>query len=205
MIKTFIEINQKNDSKLGDFIRKNLSASLRVFTIIIGVVSVSLAIAVIMLPDVAIFILTTLLAIGLFVSGVRRIGFGLTQKKISSVIRVFRFSVGFVGVLLSLFVLFVPGIGTTFLLLFLAIGLLLQGVSRVSIGYVSKEASLGMRAFYLIIGLITLLFSAIVIVNPDLGLMTLVLLLAFVLLVNGIGSIFSALLGIDLGYLAKRE
>lgn len=171
------------------------SASFCVFGFLTGLISIFLAVIIMVMPTVGIFTLTLILAVGLLISSIGRIIFVFRSKEVPRKIRASRFFVGLVAITLSLVLLLLPGIGTNILLILLAIGLFFQGNWRISIDWISKRATEGVRALYLGLGILTLVFSLMVIINPDLGVLPLVLLLAFVLLINRMGSVPSSFIG----------
>lgn len=172
---------------------------MRVLGAAFGIISIVLAVIVLLRPDVGILTLVIFLSVGLLIEGFRRISLGYTQEAPSRKIRSFRIGIGGVIVIFSLIIMINPGIGVQALIILLALALFVQGIWRISHGWVSKRLSGTLRAIYIGIGFITLIFSGLALVYPEFAQMTLVLLLAFVLLMNGIGSIFHGVLGIKKG------
>ncbi len=172
---------------------------MRALGTIFGVISIILGVFVLFTPDVARFTLILLLSVGLLFEGLRRISLGFRQKALSKKIRGLRIGIGGVIVLLSLIVMIMPGIGLQALIIMLALALFMQGLWRISHGLVVNKLSVSVRTAYIVVGFITLIFSGLALLNPGLAELTLVLLLAFVLLMNGIGSVLHGIFGIKKG------
>lgn len=164
-----------------------------------GIISIVLAAIVLMKPDVETLTLVIILSAGLLIEGFRRLSLGYIQEAPSRKIRSLRIGIGGIIVILSLIIMINPGISVQALIILLTLALFIQGIWRISHGWISNRLSGTLRAIYIGIGSITLVFSVLVLVYPAIAQMTLVLLLAFVLLINGVGSIFHGVLGIKKG------
>ncbi len=165
----------------------------RFLGLVLGFLSVVAGLLAIVMPDLAIITLTLVLGFGLLFTGAKGIILSFVARGFSERIRYFRMSVGLISIVISLIVFSFRETAVGILILLLSVGLLFQGAWRVVAGWSSDLFPSNLRIFYIVSGIFFLVFSAMVIWNPELGRLTLVYLLALLFLINGFGSIFSGI------------
>ncbi len=113
---------------------KESSKGFKLTRIGIGILSILLAITVMMAPGIGLDTLVILLAVALIVQGIGRISRGIQDKELSGVMRSLYGLAGLVTIGLSTVVLCNPGFGISVLILLIAIALIINGFSSISLG-----------------------------------------------------------------------
>jgi uncharacterized membrane protein HdeD (DUF308 family) len=98
---------------------------------------------------------------------------------------------GLLAILFGVIVLAFPGLGVATLVVVLSIGLIFAGIRSISIVGFSR-LSKGLRIVSAIAGIVSLILAIIVILFPGYGALTLIILLAYGLIVYGFSRIFLA-------------
>ena len=164
----------------------------RAFLIIFGLVAIAASIFVVAVPGIAILTLVFLLSSSLLFVGLSRLARGIALRALSRSHRVLDVLVGLVGIAIGAVVLLFPLLGIGTLVFMLAFGILAYGIVSATIGATVTRLSRGVRALVLLSGILAILFSVIVLVNPAAAVLTLVFLLSVSVMVNGIESIVLA-------------
>jgi uncharacterized membrane protein HdeD (DUF308 family) len=164
----------------------------RAFLIIFGLVAIAASIFVVAVPGIAILTLVFLLSSSLLFVGLSRLARGIALRALSRSHRVLDVLVGLVGIAIGAVVLLFPLLGIGTLVFMLAFGILAYGIVSATIGATVTRLSRGVRALVLLNGILAILFSVIVLVNPAAAVLTLVFLLSVSVMVNGIESIVLA-------------
>ena len=115
------------------------SASTRISNIVLGALTIRLAIVVIAFPIFAIGFLVTLLGIGLLFIGIARIVHGIFNKQTSKWSRIFLVAVGILSIGISFMVFINPVAGIFILTFMLAVNLLIIGVESIVHGASGKR------------------------------------------------------------------
>ena len=97
--------------------------------------------------------------------------------------------------MLALVALLYTNLTTQVLIYILAFVLLLNGVARLVIGEFGKAFPKWLRAFFVVVGVLTVLLSAVVFVYSDFGFLALIILLSFTFMFNGIARIVQGIAG----------
>jgi uncharacterized membrane protein HdeD (DUF308 family) len=170
---------------------------LRALYIIIGLGSVVLGIAVLLMPNVAVDTLIFLLYFALLFIGTGRILIGALFKLLPQSLRIINIISGLVllGLALMVLVYQYPYFATAVLVSILAFGLLINGITRVIAGGFAKILPNWMRGFLVAGGVLTIVLSIIVLVYPGVALLTLVFLLSIGLTWSGIDAIVAGATG----------
>ena len=169
------------------------SGALRIFHIIVGLIAIGLAFFILSEPGLGIGTLVLLLSIALLVLGISRVARGLSHKLFTKTHRAIDVLAGVLSIILGFVVLAFPLLGVSTLVLLLAFAAMIYGITAIALGALAKRLKKWSRAFLVIAGILSVLFSFLVIGDPALGLLTLVVLLAVSFLMNGIENIASAI------------
>ena len=166
-----------------------VSKGIRILQIIVGIIAISLSIAVIVNPGFGIEFLVFLLSITLFVVGIERIAAGFLPYIRKSSTRIGNIVLGGLAILLSIIVIGFPFFTIGLLVTLLALGLLFIGIARIVHGVLDKQTSKWSRIFLVAVGILSIGVSFMVFTNPLLGIFLLTFILAINLLIIGIESI----------------
>jgi len=116
----------------------NLSKSLRVVSAISGILSLILAVLVVLFPGYGALGLLILVSCGLIVYGSGRIFLAYALKETIGWLRPMGVAVGVVDIILSVFVLVLPGLALTTFAVLLAVVLLLSGAEMIVSGAIGR-------------------------------------------------------------------
>ena len=118
---------------------------------------------------------------------------GLSHKLFTKGHRVVDVIAGVLSIILGLVVLADPVLGASTLVLLLGLAAMIYGITTIVLGAVVAKLPKWLRGFLVATGVLTVIFSFVVLGFPALGLLTLVVMLTVSFLVNGVESIVSAL------------
>ena len=166
---------------------------LRVLRIIFGLIAIGASIYVLGSPGVAIYTLVMLLSIAMIMIGVSRLARGFRNQLFSKAHRVIDVIAGVLGIIFGFAVISFPLMGAVTLIFLLAIATMVNGIGSIGIGGMGTMLPKWVRGFFVIAGLIAVVFAFIVFAAPAIGALTLVLILSLSLMVHGVESIVSAL------------
>lgn len=117
---------------------KDVSKGIKVLNAITGIISLILAVLAVGFPSFGIVTLLSLVSLGLIVHGVGRMFLAYVLKETVSWIRGLMVAVGVVDVILSIVVLFLPGLALLVFASVLAVLLLLSGAEMVGSGVIGR-------------------------------------------------------------------
>ncbi len=117
----------------------NMRKSSKITNIVLGGLTIGLAIAVIAFPIFTIGFLVTLLAVGLLFIGIARIVHGIFHKQTSKWSRIFLIGVGILSIAISFMVITNPLFGLFILTFMLAFNLLIIGIESIILGVSGKR------------------------------------------------------------------
>jgi uncharacterized membrane protein HdeD (DUF308 family) len=100
---------------------------------------------------------------------------------------------GVLGIILGCYVLASPLVGASMLIFLLALAALFYGIGSIAVGAVVGRLGKWRRVAFVVLGLIGVVFSFMVIVNPAIGILTLAWYLSISFMVHGVESIVSAI------------
>ncbi len=183
---------------------KEMPKWLRIFEIIVGVVAVGLGLYVLLNLGTGLYFLIILLAVALIVLGINRIVFGISAKVFPGWVRGVSLVAGIIILCLGLYIASNPVTTIPYLIFLLALAMLIYGVERIFMGAAGREMGTLDRILCIGIGLFNVVFAAIIIFHPLLGLFGFVAILAFILIVSGVGGIVSGLTGAQWSGLFRR-
>ena len=164
----------------------------RVLLVICGVVAISASMFALTLAGLAFRILVLLLSLALLFVGLSRLARGISLSPLNRGHRVLDISGGLLGIAIGMIAFLFPLIGLGTLVFMLALGVMIYGIVGVVIGASANRLTNGVRVFVLLAGILTVIFSAIVMVGPAAVLLTLLFLLSLPSIINGIESIVLA-------------
>jgi uncharacterized membrane protein HdeD (DUF308 family) len=117
---------------------KGLTKGIKVLNAITGIISLALALLVVIFPGYGIGTLLTFVSLSLVVHGFGRMFLAYALKEAISVIRGLMVAVGVVDVILSIVVLFLPGLALLVFASVLAVLLILSGAEMVASGVTGR-------------------------------------------------------------------
>lgn len=168
---------------------------LRSLDIIFGLISVILSFVVLVYQELAVLTLIFVLSATLLIVGVARVFSGLFAKYLSDMIRALNVGIGLIAIILGVTAIVYADLTTQLLIYIIAFSMLLIGVARCVIGGFAKTFPTWVRGLLVIIGLMTIGLSVAIFLFSDLGVLTLVILLSFSFMVNGIARIIQGITG----------
>jgi len=180
------------DRSMSDATTKRPMA-LRAFHILLGLIAIGAAFVILAEPGLGVLTLVLILSITLLVLGVSRLARGLSHKLFTKLHRTLDVIAGVLAIVLGLVVLADPVLGASTLVLLLAFAAMIYGVTTIILGARADKLTKWLRGFLIATGVLSVIFSFIVIDLPALGVLTLVVMLTVSFLVNGIESIVAAL------------
>ncbi|MGZ5485679.1 MAG: HdeD family acid-resistance protein [Nitrososphaeraceae archaeon] len=117
----------------------NMRKSSKITNVVLGGLTIGLAIAVIAFPIFTIGFLVTLLAVGLLFIGIARIVHGIFHKQTSKWSRIFLIGVGILSIAIAFMVVTNPLFGLFILTFMLAVNLLIIGIESIILGVSGKR------------------------------------------------------------------
>ena len=169
------------------------SSSLRALNIIVGIGLLVMAIMAVVFTDIAVLTILLIIAAAIVIMGVPRLINGATNKALETKVRLSKFVVGFIaifiGVLTIIWASVDPTISIEWLILLLAAALIILGFGRFFRGIRAKEFPTWLRVLILGIGALTMALALVLFVSPPIDPNLNILLLAVILLVNGIARL----------------
>jgi len=170
---------------------------LRGLVIIFGLICVLLSVMVLAYPGLDILTLVLILATALLVVGLGRIVVGIFAEFISFRLRIIEVGAGLLGIAITITVmLFYPQLITQTLIQLLSIALLVHGIINAAIGGFGGTLPTLPRSLFVIVGLLSIAFSAIAFVSSSFSFLNLVYILSIGYLLIGLGDIILGATGI---------
>ncbi|MDH5267070.1 MAG: DUF308 domain-containing protein [Candidatus Bathyarchaeota archaeon] len=169
---------------------------LRALDIVFGLIAIIASIVVLGYQQLAILTLILVLSIVLLVIGIARIIIGISAKYLSDGLRAINVGTGILSLVIAIVTMLYPQLATQVLIYLLSFALLIHGIARIVIGGFAKVFPSWLRGLLVVVGILTIVLSVIVLVSPGFGFLTLVLILSFTFLLNGIARIVSGVMSI---------
>jgi len=166
--------------------------ALRAFHVILGLITIAAAFVILAEPGLGILTLVLILSLALLVLGVSRLARGLSHHLFTKRHRALDVIAGVLSIILGLVVLADPVLGASTLVLLLAFAAMIYGITTIVLGGLATRLPKWSRGFLVITGIVSVIFSFVVLDFPALGALTLVVMLTVSFLVSGIESIVSA-------------
>lgn len=140
----------------------------RALQVTLGVLAIILAVAVWLFYTVAIFIMILLFAVSLMIIGFSGIFEGL-DKTLPGWRRGLWLTLGLLSIVIAFMVIAFPLSGISLLIILLGIGLLFNGFTGIIQGAADSELDSWYRALLVILGVLIIIVSFFVLLNPTLG------------------------------------
>lgn len=180
-------------------------AWLRVLTVILGILGLVAGILALVFRDIVILTLVILMAAGLLLLGISRLGNSLAEPGLPGWLRALGIVVGLLALLLWTLALAVPGFGEDLLIAFLAIGLIFHGIDRVAVDGMNAEADVWVRGLAIVAGALLILFGILVLLLPQgFGVLTAVVFLSIALIIGGLAATAAGIAGIPMSAIMKE-
>ena len=156
-----------------------------------------LVLALIVLADPQ-FVLTTVVYVigaGLVIGGLSRVGVGLFARIFSPAARGLNLGGGIIAVIIGIVVILDPSLGVGALIFILAAAILLVGVVEIVVGALGKHRPIWLRTLVVIVGVLTVILSALTVLDTALGQGLLAAILAVALVFVGVRDIVHGISG----------
>ena len=182
-----------DDSDLAK-IDVKVSSLWRTLEIVGGVIVLALAVVALADPSFVVSTLVVVIAAGLVIGGLFRIGVGVFAVVLPSPLRALNTAGGIVAFVLGTAALLDVGAAVGVLIVILALALLLVGAVEIGVG-LERHPPTWLRASIVLIGVLTIILSALVIVDSAIGEGILAAILAVALLLLGVRNIVHGVTG----------
>jgi uncharacterized membrane protein HdeD (DUF308 family) len=163
--------------------------------IIVGLFSIILSFIVILNFGFVGKFLVFILAITLITISFARIINGLSDEKLPSFLKSADVFVGAVGLSFAAIAVLIPGTDIMIAIYFLSIGLGIQGIVRIAVGSLDTALSNWLRGLLISIGILTVFVTIIIFFMPFLDEKSIIILLACIFFVNGLGRMIKGISG----------
>jgi uncharacterized membrane protein HdeD (DUF308 family) len=160
-----------------------------------GLLAVFLAGVALADPGIGLLLVAFLFALALLWIGIWRLTRAWIHPQVESWHRALDVTLGLGAIIISFVVLALPGLGVLTLVLLLYIGLVLIGVIWLGTAARKSSAPGWYRGLAAALGVFSFVAAFVALVDVSVAILTLVLLLAFVLLLVGIGDLISGVTG----------
>jgi uncharacterized membrane protein HdeD (DUF308 family) len=170
-------------------IEKRSPAWLRTLEILAGVLVLAVAFFVLADSSFALTVLAYTLGIGLFILGLSRIFAGMYGRYFAPWFREINTGGGIIALVLGIVVIIDPQLAIGFLALLVALALLVVGIVEIVAAGFAKHLRVWIRALIGIVGVLTVILSALVIFDSSLGQLGLAIVVAIVLVAVGVRDI----------------
>jgi uncharacterized membrane protein HdeD (DUF308 family) len=167
----------------------------RAFEVVVGLLAIGIAALALADPVLGAGLLVFLFAFALLWLGLWRVMRGQGRPDRPGWHRSLDVGLGALSVVLAFIVLLLPGLGLLTLVFLLYFALVLIGVSWIAYAHRSSSEPGWYRGLAAALGVLSFLMAIVAAVEPGIAVLTLVLLLAVVLLVIGIGDLVSGVTG----------
>ena len=171
------------------------SKGTRIAEIILGIITIALAGFIISNPAGTALFLIMILGYALIFVGISRVIAGFVQKDASGAIRGVSIGTGVLSMIGGIVAVFNPVGATAILIVVVTIFIMIHGFGLIGSGISARGVSKGARGGIIITGIISIGFSAVLLVNPGFAIELVVLLMSLSLFFNGIASIISGIIG----------
>ena len=151
-----------------------------------GIVMVAVAIAAILELGFDIIIALEIFSLGLLLTGITWLVWGIYVMKTNTYARAFMIFTGVLLVIFSLIDLIFLSLPADFLIIFPAIGMMLIGLSRIVLGVIVGDIPLWIQMLQVLAGILTLNLAAFVFIFSNVGFEILLIFLLISMIANGL-------------------
>ena len=166
----------------------------RVLEIIGGLIVIAAALVALADPQFVVNAFVILIAAGLIIGGLFRIGVGMFAVVLPSTLRTLNTAGGITAVVLGIAALLELQAAVAILITILALALLLVGAFEVGVG-VARHPPMWLRVSIVVIGVLTVILAGIVIIDASIGEGIIAAILALALLLVGIRNLVHGFTG----------
>lgn len=168
---------------------------MRGLEIVLGVLSLVLAVLVLAFPGLAVLTLLVCLSVALVFLSIRQIVIGAGLRWLAGWLRALHVVVGVLGLLFGFLVIGFPGLGVATLIVLLASGLFLFGLTEIAVGVGARFMRGWVRGLLVATGVLDLVVAPVVLLMPAVAVAILIALLAVFLMLSGFDLIVTAAVG----------
>ena len=151
-----------------------------------GVIVICVAIAAILESTISVTLSLEILSIGLLLTGVAWIVWGIYIMHTNTYARVFLIATGISAVILSMVDVIFYSLPPEFLILFPAAAMMLVGLSRLVLGFLIGDIPLWVQMLQVLAGILTMNLAAFVFIFSNVGVTALLIFLVISLIANGL-------------------
>ena len=151
-----------------------------------GIVMVAVAIAAILELGFDIIIALEIFSLGLLLTGITWLVWGIYVMKTNAYARAFMILTGILLIIFSLIDLIFLSLPADFLIIFPAIGMMLIGLSRIVLGVIVGDIPLWIQMLQVLAGILTLNLAAFVFIFSNVGFEILLIFLLISMIANGL-------------------
>ncbi|MCW4023540.1 MAG: DUF308 domain-containing protein [Candidatus Bathyarchaeota archaeon] len=173
------------------------AAGYRVLEIILGIFALAVGILALIYPTITVVTLVVLFGIALIAVGILRLATAYTSQLPDSA-RSSNAVIGVIALIVGLLVVFFPEFATISLTILIGIGLLIYAIGRLVVGGAATNLNGALRALIILFGILVAVFALIVIFFPVVGIFTYAFFVSLALILIGMDSIASGIVGIPL-------
>jgi uncharacterized membrane protein HdeD (DUF308 family) len=173
------------------------SGAYRAIEIILGIIALAAGILALFFPTAVVVTLVVFFGIALMLVGILRVASAVTSGMHGSS-RTTNAIIGFVALIIGILILFFPFFATNVIVILIGFGFLVYGLGRLVIGGAASNLSGGLRALMILFGILVAVFGIIIILFPVIGVWTYAFFVSLALIVIGIDSLASGIIGIPL-------
>ena len=166
----------------------------RALEIVGGLIVIAAAIVVLLDPQFAVLTLVILIAAGLVIGGLSRVGVGVFAVVLPPTLRALNTAGGIIALVLGVVALLDLGAAVLTLIAILALALLLVGAFEIGVG-VARHPPTWLRFSIIALGVLTIILAGVVILDTTVALSFLAALLALALLFVGIRNLVHGITG----------
>ncbi len=167
----------------------------RALEVLAGLLVFALALIVLADPQFVITTLVYVIGAALLIGGLSRIGVGLFARIFSPAARGLNLGGGIIAVVIGIVVILDPSLGASALILILAAAILLVGVVEIVVAVLAKHRPIWLRTLVVIVGVLTVMLSALTALDTPLGQGLLAAILAIALVFLGVRDIAHGISG----------
>ncbi len=161
----------------------------RAIEVLAGLLVFALAVIVLADPQFVVTTLVYVIGAALLIGGLSRIGVGLFARIFGPAARGLNLGGGIIAVVIGIVVILDPSLGASALILILAAAILLVGVVEIVVGVLAKHRPIWLRTLVVIVGVLTVMLSALTALDTPLGQGLLAAILAIALVFLGVRDI----------------
>ncbi|NVM45537.1 MAG: DUF308 domain-containing protein [Candidatus Lokiarchaeota archaeon] len=163
---------------------------LKNINIIVGLIIIVLSIITLFYGVITLITLIILISIAFLFAGIGRAYNAITNDSLTKASKFMKYFSGLLSIIISIAAIFIalfnPGLAILMFSNLFGYLLIFIGVARISVGYLMESYTTLYRTVLILVGIITFIFSFIILMFPIFGYFVIVMLISASLLLNGI-------------------